>query len=912
MTAPRWERVRALFEAVLDHPPAARDERLRQDAGGDEALLAAARQLLAAHHAAEAGAWRDPPLADDIARAAGAEVPVRIGPYRLLRELGSGGMGSVHEAEEEHPRRRVAVKLLRWGWADSRSRARFREEVELLGRLDHPGIARVFAAGELEVVGGPPQPWFSMELVPGARPLTAALADRPLRERIAAYVDVCAAVQHGHLNGIIHRDLKPANLLVGDDGRLRVIDFGIARAAAPGPGAAGRVATGPGAPLVTRSGELPGTPAYMSPEQFEGRADVRSDVWALGVVLHELLTGRLPHDTSDSGPTALERALRERPLRGLRRDAPDMPVELEWICSRALEIDPARRYASAGELGEDLSRWLAGEPVRAGAPSRAYRVARFVRRHRFGVASGAAILLLLVGGIVGTTRGMLQAREASRSAEAALELLAGLFAAPDPALDGREVRVIDALARADERLARDLADEPRVEGVLRHALGRLAHNLGQHEQAQRELLLAGERLAQAGDTDVARREALASDLALTRLELGRLDEADAALQQLLDARLAALGPQHAETARVQNSLGLLRLRQGRAPEAEALFRSAAATLTATLGPEDEQTLTTQVNLAGVLRDRDALAEAEALLVPTLASIRDSLGAAHPLTVTCLNNLASLLTQLKRFPEAEVPMREALELRTRLLPEGHAALDGTRNNLATLHILQGRFDPARELLDEVLARRAAAGQLHELVTLTTVTNLATIHALRKDGAALDALLTQLEAGDVVARALEVKAADTLENSSRFQQRAGQPDTARRLAGLAVEIRTRLQGAHHADTLLARAQLVLGDAAQSPVEDVRAELAGLYAAACEHLPAGAHARGALGHELARVLMAQGRDEEAEGVLADAAPILGSVGSAFEAQTAAKTAVELYERLGRPEDAQEWRERAAAATP
>ena len=305
----------------------------------------------------------------------------RFERYRVLRRLGSGGMGVVFEAEQRSPRRTVALKVLRPGRRGSAALKRFEREAELLGRLDHPGVARVYEAGTYADAGGP-RPFLAMELVEG-RTLRDYLAGEqpPTEARLALFAAVCDAVQHAHQRGVVHRDLKPSNVLVGPGGRPKVVDFGIARATDIDV----RRAT-----LATEAGQLVGTLAYMSPEQAAGdpgAVDTRADVYALGALLHEMLAGRPPRDLEGLSVPAALRAIREEEPPRLGRLRPALRGDLEAIAARALARDPAARYASASDLAADVRRFLAHEPVSARAPGIGRQLALLARRHRAATAA---------------------------------------------------------------------------------------------------------------------------------------------------------------------------------------------------------------------------------------------------------------------------------------------------------------------------------------------------------------------------------------------------------------------------------------------------------------------------------------------------------------------------------------------
>jgi WD40 repeat protein/predicted Ser/Thr protein kinase len=434
VSEPSGDRVQDLFDQAVVLPAEQRAAFLEAACAGDPALRAEVESLLACDADFTEGAGDDGLLKSPIVRAPGpatAEAkepsvtvspghPVtlsssQVGRYRVLRLIAEGGMGVVYEAEQDNPRRHVALKVIRTGLASPALLTRFRHEAQILGRLHHPGIAPIYEAGVAE----DGQPFFAMEFIRG-RPLDEYARQRalPLRERLALLARVCDAVQHAHDQGVIHRDLKPANILVEESGQPKVLDFGVARATDAD------LVTGAG---LTRTGQLLGTPNYMSPEQVTGNPaaiDQRADVYALGVILFELAAHRPPYQLEGRPLAEVARLILEEEPPRLGSVNPELRGDVETIVAKALAKDPARRYPSAAELGADLRRWLAHEPIRARPPSALYQVRQFARRHKAlvggVVATGLALVLGLVGTIlfaVGEARQRRQADEEKREAQ---------------------------------------------------------------------------------------------------------------------------------------------------------------------------------------------------------------------------------------------------------------------------------------------------------------------------------------------------------------------------------------------------------------------------------------------------------------------------------------------------------------
>ncbi len=407
-----WQRADEIFNALIESPPAEREARLESLCGGDAAMRSEIARLLESDRRAESDFLEPPPGVPPPSPEAvlchlPSSMPQQIGHYRIRELLSSGGMGTVYLAEQEQPRRPVAIKLMKHGITSRAALRRFEFESQILALLEHPYIAKVYEAGTYDDGSGG-VPFFAMEYVPNAKAITdyARVKSLGTRARLALFAKACEAVHHGHQKGIIHRDLKPGNILVDPRGDPKIIDFGVARATDSDL----TVTT-----LQTDIGQLIGTLQYMSPEQVESDPhdiDTRSDVYALGVVLYELLTGRVPYDLSKAAIHEAARVIREetppRPStldRALRGD-------IETIALKALEKDRERRYRSAEALAEDIGRYLRSEPIQARRPSLAYQFNRFARRHSGLVAAAAAVFTLLVAGITVTSLEKQRADEA--------------------------------------------------------------------------------------------------------------------------------------------------------------------------------------------------------------------------------------------------------------------------------------------------------------------------------------------------------------------------------------------------------------------------------------------------------------------------------------------------------------------
>ncbi len=722
MPDPEWERLWELFHAARERRGEAREAYLAQACAGDPGLRREVEELLAADVAAPAALDRAPdPLAAD-------EDPLlgeRVGPYRIESVLGEGGMGTVYAAQQEEPiRRPVALKLIKRGMDTREVVSRFAAERQLLALLDHPHIARVFDAGATEAG----RPYFVMERVEG-EPITAYCDARglPVEERLHLLAAVCDAVAHAHQKGVLHRDLKPSNILVAErDGRAApvVIDFGVAKAIHPGLGAP---------TLATETGRWLGTPDYMSPEQAAGGAvDTRSDLYALGVVLYELLTGSPPFDFSRSSLAAIERRLEvEEPpppsarlsrlpaeeavrVAAARGSEPRALVrrlraDLDWIVSKALARDPERRYSAVSGLAADLQRHLAHEPVAAGPPSATYRAGKFLRRHRLGVAAGAFLLLGLVGGVIGLATGLTQAQRARaeaedrrREAESIASFLVSLFGSADPYREaaGAEVSLREVLDRGAAQIG-SLETTPAERAALMDAIGSVYLRLDLYEQAEpllAEALATRRRLFGADRLEVA--ESL-ERLARLAAERGEPAAAEERATEAVALRRRLLGVDHPGVAPALLELGVVLRLAGQFAPAAATLEEALAKQRRDPGAGPEELATVLDELAAVRTGAGEHAAAEEALRESMRRRREAGGSPLRLADT-LERLGVLLIERGRDEEAEGPLAEVIALRRRHLPAESAALASALSNLGLALHNRGRYTEAEPLYREALA------------------------------------------------------------------------------------------------------------------------------------------------------------------------------------------------------------------
>ncbi len=581
MDRTRHARITELFGEVCDLPPEVRARRLREACGDDPSLIADVESLLLAE---VKPVLRAPALGEGFSltgtaggmREPGEGEPViarRFGAYTVRRCINAGGMAVVYEAEQEHPHRVVALKVLRGGLLSRSALKRFHLESEVLGRLQHPGIARIYDAGmhreAASPEGAPGLPYFAMELIDGS-PITRYAREHglDLRGRMELVARVCDAVQHAHQHGVIHRDLKPANILVDQTGQPKILDFGVARATDSDL----LVTT-----LHTEAGQLVGTIPYMSPEQVVGDpagVDTRSDVYALGVILYELLGGRLPYPVTETAIPEAARLIREQEPATLASIDRALRGDPSTIAARALEKDKSRRYQSAAELGADIQRFLTHEPIVARPASTLYQLGKMARRKKgVFVAAGLAVLTLIAATAV-SVRLAVEAERARARAVGALsetegvsEYLLDLFLeSPDQATINRQ----QLLERAEQRLAGKPVREPRVEAKVREYIGHGWNKLNYGDLAEPHLARALEIRRALGTRDADMVKSLHL-MAMQRFGQGRVPEGQGLLREALAARRELLGADHMTTVPDEELLYFAVVYTPEAPEAAQEF-----------------------------------------------------------------------------------------------------------------------------------------------------------------------------------------------------------------------------------------------------------------------------------------------------------------------------------------------------
>lgn len=739
MDPDRWERLQSLFHQAAERPPAGRRAWLAARCADDPTLLAEVERML------EADARPDPVLDRQLGEIASrmleagdaSALPPDFGPYRLLGLLGEGGMGAVFLAERPDLRSRVAIKFLRDGWLSPARRQRFAAEQRTLARLNHPGIARLYDAGTLP----DGTPWIAMEYVDGV-PLTRHCAEHAdsVESLLVTFREVCEAVLHAHQHAVLHRDLKPSNILVTPAGRVKLLDFGIARSLEPADADASR----------TRTGEWPMTPAYAAPEQLRGEAlGVQSDLYSLGVILYELLTGRPPFDVADRTPGEVERILSERTperpsvaARGPRpaagagaagaagETAPARRwagpgraawADLDVLCLTAMQRDPARRYRTVDSLIRDLDRFLRGEPLEARPDSLGYRLGKYARRHwRPLAAAGAALALVIAMTAFYTVRLRTARNEALAEAERTRRIqtfMTGLFEGGDEAAGPSDtLRVLTLVARGEQE-ARALTGEPAIQAELYQTLGGIYHKRGAFDRADTLLTAAlAMRRAALGPRhpDVARGQVA---LGLLRADQSRLEEAERMVREALES--IRVGPRAggADEARAMRSLGQVLGMRGSFDQAIDVLR-ATARLDSSAGLPVADRVATLTDLANSHFYAGHYAASESLNREVLALDRALYGDHHPNVAADLVNLGSILQDMGQPAQAEGRFREALGIYRGWFGEEHFETAATLAMVGRVLIPQGRHREADSLIRRALAiRERVYGPDHPSVATT---------------------------------------------------------------------------------------------------------------------------------------------------------------------------------------------------
>ena len=895
---------------------------VKKACGDDFELCTAIEKLLQHHYASsilDAPAFEAGFLDEGTAV---TEAPgATIGRYKLLEKIGEGGMAVVYMAEQETPiRRKVALKIIKLGMDTKSVIARFEVERQALAMMDHPNIAKVFDAGATETG----RPYFVMELVRGASITNYCDANSlSTNQRLKLFIEVCSAVQHAHQKGIIHRDIKPSNVMVTQhDGKPvpKIIDFGIAKATNQ------RLTE---KTVFPRYAQMIGTPAYMSPEQAELSdldIDTRTDIYSLGVLLYELLTGTPPFGEEElrkAGYMEMQRVIAKqeptKPSTKLstlgdtltevamkRSSTPDLlrksiRGDLDWIVMKALEKRRDLRYDSAAELSSDINRHLNNEQVQAAASGFLYKARKFARRHRIGVLvallvslaicailSALSVATVLIWREQGRTQRAfekeqkalekeIQARtEAERQrkiSKAVTDFLNNdLLASVDPARAmGRQVTVLDALDAASEKIEGRFENQPLVEASIRRTLGSTYKALGNYTAAEphyeRNLYINRRQLGQEHNNTLTSMGDLAE---LYRVQ-GRYDEAETLYEKLLEISQRVLGAEHPHTLVFMNNFALVCHHLGRYEQAEELYLKTLEIRKRQLGEEHPNTLGSMNNLGGLYYNLGQYKKAETIQFKTLEIQERVLGREHPATLMLMSNIAALYMAQGQYEKAESLLLTILPIQKRVLGEDHPDTMTTTNNLANVYRYQKRYDQAEPLYERVLeVNTRKLGEEHQH-TLAAMNNLAELY--RAQQRYDESKQLHLKALEIKKRVLGREHPDTLaamNNLAELYKDRGFYDDAEMLHLDTLEISKRVLGEEHPNTLSTMNNLAMIYMFQ--IEFQKAEVL--------HL---------------RTL------EIRERVLSRGHPYIAR---------SIRHLVELYDAWGKPEEAQKWRIRLSTA--
>jgi serine/threonine protein kinase/Tfp pilus assembly protein PilF len=758
----RWQRASPHLDLVLDLPAPEREARLRELRATDPEVAADVEMMLAQHRVLSAEGFLEArPLVEPPEPALAG---VTIGAYRLVSPIGHGGMGSVWLAERCDGRfeGQAALKLLNAALVGRAGERRFKREGTILARLTHPHIARLIDAG----VTAAGQPYLVLEHIDG-RHIDRYCDDERLTiaDRIRLFLDVQAAVAHAHANLIVHRDLKPSNVLVTGDGTVKLLDFGIAKLLADD----GADATA----TLTREGDVALTPKYAAPEQVTGGPiTTATDVYALGVLLFELLSGQHPTASAAQTPAEFVKAVADtHPLRlstavanagggvdiaaaaAARGTTPErlrrtLRGDLDVVLATALKTNPEERYGSVAEFADDLRRVLDNQPISARQDSLAYRAARFVRRHRRGLAmtavTAAALVTLTVFYTVRLSlerdRARAQALKASRTSEFVMGLLAGADPYRSPGVD--EPTMQNLLDTGSRRVSQQLGDEPELQAQLLTVIGRTYQRLGYLDKAAPvlEQALAAGRASARGDSAIVAQTL--NDLGSLKRQVGDLGVSESFLRESLDARRRLFGKGHPDVAITLVELSRTLRDAGRFDEAESLAREALAIRRTVFGDEHQETATSKSDLGLLLLRRGDLRDAEPLLRENAATTERLLGVNYPNTASAKASLASVLLATGDAVGAERLLREAARVNRLVFGPDRPEYAQMLNNLAGALEAQGRLNEAESLFSESLRIAERSFDADHPRVLTYMINRARVGIERGHGAATEDVLRRV--------------------------------------------------------------------------------------------------------------------------------------------------------------------------
>jgi serine/threonine-protein kinase len=716
MTPERWKKIEDIFSQAIELPKTERSSFVQLSCGNDAELLNEVESLL------KQDSGTGTLFATAISKAAGSlsqdDIKSfegrRIGPYRIIGLIGEGGMAEVYRAvrDDDQYQKQVAIKLIRSNIGTAFLVKRFQQERQILASLEHPCIARFLEGGTQDGI-----PYLVMEFIEG-EPITAYCKTRDLsiRERLQLFRSVCDAVQYAHRNLVIHRDLKPNNILVTSDGVPKLLDFGIAKLLNPEE----ITETSNVAHTVTSIRIM--TPEYASPEQVRGETVTTStDIYSLGAILYEMLTGSRPREFKTKSLVGIERIVTEEelqkpssvvaknlttdptgPIANTKKLTRELSGDLDNIVMMAMQKEPQRRYLSAEQFGQDINNYLQGRPVQARTPTLAYRTAKFIRRHKIGVAVTAAFLIFAVIFVIGIMRERTRAEEARIRAEreaaraiAVSEFLQRTLASANPFNLGKDVSMVDALKSASNEIGKSFKNEPETEADVRDTVGFTFLKLGNFEEAEKHLTRALEIRKKLYSSDHRDTAETLDNLGTMYQEKGDLAKAEKFFRDALTMRKKVLPKDAPQIANSLNNLSNVLNENGRIDEAERVQREALAIRHKIDDPE--KLATSLNNLGAILIDKREFTEAESLLRQVLEHDRKTYGENHINFAYTLNNIAYVTEQSGRIAEAEPIYKRVYEMMPKLMGEEHIITTRSAHNYGSILLKVGKLDTAEPIL-----------------------------------------------------------------------------------------------------------------------------------------------------------------------------------------------------------------------
>jgi serine/threonine protein kinase/Tfp pilus assembly protein PilF len=858
----RWKKIQDLFAAALERPPAGRDAFLRQACAGDEELLREVASLLSADQDAHSILEGSAIDAAGIPRELSVEGKL-VGAYRIVKQVGSGGMGAVYLAERADGQfqQKVALKVIKRGMDSEGILRRFQSERQILAQLEHPNIVRLLDGGMTD----DGLPFFTMEYVEG-EPIDS-YCDRlnlTIDERLDIFRTICSTVQYAHRNLVVHRDLKPSNILVTKDGSVKLLDFGIAKMLDVAGGSAD--VTG-----MTLMGVKVMTPEYASPEQVRGEpVTTASDVYSLGVILYQLLSGHHPYRFPSRSPADVENVVRHTEPKkpstvaqqtevvegGTTTITPElvsksrgtMPEklrkrlagDLDTICIKALQKVPEQRYGSVEQLLGDLIAHAEGRAITARPATVPYRVRKFVQRHRTAVIATAGVFLMIAVLVVFYTLRLAEERDRAQlealKAEQVSDFLTSLFKVSDPSESrGQTITARELLERGATRIERELSGQQEVQATMMNVVGKVFQSLGLYDNATGYLERSLDIRKRIFDRTHPVVATSLNDLGSLLHARGLYPEADSLFRQALAIRRSVSDEPTAELAQSMNDLGMVLRDMGAYDEAEPLLIEALAVRQRVLGVEHQKTAESLNNLALMYQDRGEYDAADSLMRFALRMKRKLLGEDHPEVSLSLGSLAFILQDKGEYDEAETLFREALALDRRIHGEVHPAISTDLYQLASLVQRKGEYDTAETLFRQVLELdKKLLGAEHPYIALD-INNIASVRSEKGDLKGAESLYREALVFNRKAHGEEhPEVATSFSNLGSVLNRQRRYAEAEPLLRRALELRRKLLGKNHPHVVTSLSHLAAltdnkGDSKQAAslyreVLDLRVQLLG----------------------------------------------------------------------------------------